>query len=82
MVDDRQQRLFPSREMPRHPRRVMMHVVDAGPGDWGDIVRLECRKCGHGTGWSEELPGDKRGRPCPICNARLLDGRTWDGRPG
>jgi hypothetical protein len=49
-------------------RRIMMHVVDAG----SDMVQLKCRRCGHDTGWvaeSEPWYLDKRGRPCPTCNA-------------
>lgn len=50
-------------------RRVMMHVVDAGPG----AVQLKCRRCGHDTGWVLWRPeltisDYKRGLPCPNCN--------------
>jgi len=49
----------------------MMHVIDAGYMDGrGDVVELECRKCGHNTGWvpSRTVSEEKRGRPCPLCN--------------
>lgn len=59
--------LFPELNTPRAPRRKLMHVIDAGQG----MVLLECRHCGHDTGWiPEELPTSayKRGIPCPKCN--------------
>jgi len=60
---------------PRKPRRVMMHVCDAGetgcernPG--AHSVRLECTRCGRRTEWIEvkNVTEGKRGKPCPICN--------------
>lgn len=52
-----------------------MHVVDAGYSDGragfvGDCVQLECRRCGHNTGWipMRTVTEEKRGRPCPQCN--------------
>jgi len=66
----RQPNLFP--DAPRRKRRTMMHVVDAG--QWPDgrqIVRLTCSRCGHDTGWEEQrtVTQERRGRPCPVCNA-------------
>ena len=51
---------------PAPPRRVMMHVIDAGQG----MAEFECGKCGHNAGWLivESITEAKRGEPCPICN--------------
>jgi hypothetical protein len=57
--------LFP--EAPRRPRRVMMHVVDAGDR----CIHFRCAACGHDTGWiawDNSVRRAKRGMPCPICN--------------
>jgi len=57
-------------DLPRLPKRVMMHVVDAGnfPSE-ESAVRLQCRSCGHETGWipGRSVSADRRGRPCPEC---------------
>lgn len=61
---------------PRRSPRVMMHVFDAsdiGPCEveiGGHQVRLECRRCGHRTGWLAvaNATEGKRGKPCPECN--------------
>lgn len=62
----RQAELF---EKPSRPRRVMMHVVDAGQG----CAQFKCSRCGHVSGWltvdeDESVSSLKRGRPCPKCN--------------
>ncbi len=54
---------------PPKPRRVLMHVIDAGPFlDDEDIVKFRC-KCGYE---SERMIMKasiaKRGVPCPKCN--------------
>jgi hypothetical protein len=65
----RQLNLMPG--LPRsRPRRVLMHVTDAG----AEAVRLKCRRCGYDSGWCSYEEGDnvtklKRGLPCPQCNA-------------
>jgi hypothetical protein len=51
--------------------RVLMHVVDAGPGcDDAEQVVMQCGKCGHKTGWItvRTMTEAKRGQPCPKCN--------------
>jgi len=61
--------LFP--ESPRRPRRVMMHVVDAGEGGWCKVIHFKCSTCGYDEGWTEDhrtIGENKRGRPCPRCN--------------
>ncbi len=65
--------LFP--DAPRRPRRVLMHVVDAGGccEEFPMMVRLKCLKCGHNHGWVRF--GTKRealSQPCPKCNAPEL----------
>ncbi|HSV28619.1 MAG TPA: hypothetical protein VLL76_03645 [Candidatus Omnitrophota bacterium] len=58
--------LFP--DAPRRPRRVLMHVMDAGSG----MIEFACRRCGHNTGWIRDdrtVTENRRGRPCPKCNA-------------
>jgi len=63
--------LFPS--APRRPRRVLMHVVDAGEwyGGNGKGIQFSCQTCGHDTGWIKDtrtVTENKRGIPCPKCN--------------
>lgn len=67
--------LFDMPQKTRAKRRVLMHVIDAGPdtgpSDPGDtdLVRLGCSKCGHETCWQRMLVTEaKRGMPCPKCN--------------
>jgi len=62
--------LFSPDQAPRRPRRVMMHVVDAGQG----MVELQCAACGHNTGWvqSRTVTEERRGRPCPNCNPESI----------
>ncbi len=58
--------LFPS--APRRPRIVRMHVEDAGSG----MIWFRCDRCGHDTGWIPDtmtISENKRGMPCPRCNA-------------
>lgn len=62
--------LFPKDAAPRAPRKVLMHVYDAG-GEASPLVKMRCRKCGHDTGWVEmdgPVSEYKRGLPCPLCN--------------
>lgn len=57
---------------PRKPRRVMMHVADAG----AYMIRFECDKCGHNTGWivdTKTVTENRRGMPCPNCNEGAPD---------
>lgn len=71
--------LFEMPTKPRAKRRVLMHVIDAGPCDCDpddttpggikDLVVLKCEKCGHETDWQRVLRSEaKRGLPCPECN--------------
>lgn len=56
---------------PRQPRRVLMHVVDAGVAPSGKhIAHFKCR-CGYDGDWWEidSVSEAKRGLPCPQCNA-------------
>ena len=70
-----QPRLFDVPKVSR-PRRVLMHVIDAGPDDQfddgpgvTDNVRFGCKRCGHETDWERRLRSEaKRGEPCPVCN--------------
>lgn len=64
---------------PRRPRRVLMHVIDAGPWDGcgepgrlgSHLVRMQCPRCGHETDWIgvQSVTEGRRGKPCPECNA-------------
>lgn len=51
---------------PRQPRRVMMHVIDAG----NEVAKFQCVKCMNETGWLRysSVTEAKRGIPCPKCN--------------
>jgi hypothetical protein len=56
---------------PRRHSRVMMHVDDAGQGNCGKVIKFECYKCGHNTGWiadEKSISENKKGMPCPVCN--------------
>lgn len=51
----------------------MMHVVDAGPGDYlnGEHqVVLQCPKCQFSSDWItvKSVTEGRRGKPCPKCN--------------
>lgn len=64
--------LFTPMQAPRRPRRVMMHVADAGNGAGCKVIQFRCNKCGHDTGWlvdERTISENRRGLPCPICNA-------------
>lgn len=68
--------LFDKSELPRTPRRVMMHVCDAGDSGCGGIepgqqsVKYECTKCGAQSEWeyADSISAAKRGIPCEGCN--------------
>lgn len=61
-------------EKPKAPRRVLMHVWDAGPDtqfeEGGfDEVRFGCKRCGYETDWVRRRRSEaKCGEPCPACN--------------
>lgn len=64
-------RLFEVPPKLKAARRVLMHVVDAGPGNGPnvDMVVLQCGRCGHTTDWHERRRSEAmRGVPCPKCN--------------
>lgn len=67
----RHQRLFEPTEPPP-PRRKLMHVVDAGEAGGVCIVRCECHRCKHDSGWIKAPPltEAKRGIPCPVCSQK------------
>ncbi len=54
------------------PRKVRMHVLDAGElAGGGKGIRFRCDACGHDTGWIPDhhtVSSNKKGRPCPECN--------------
>lgn len=55
----------------RRPRRVMMHVVDAGNGPGSKVIRFACGRCDHDTDWivdERTISENRRGMPCPKCN--------------
>lgn len=68
--------LFPealARSEGRAPRRVLMHVDDAGDGEHGGTVCvMACRACGARTGWLrfDSMSKARRGVPCEPCNSR------------
>lgn len=60
--------------LPRTPRRVIMHIIDAGGGCGSEpgiqYVRFKCDTCSAETDW-EEMPSisaARRGIPCHNCN--------------
>lgn len=59
---------------PRRRPRVMMHVVDGGIfPDGKPCIQFECNRCGHNTGHiydTKSVSENKRGTPCPVCNAQ------------
>ncbi|MGY3588042.1 hypothetical protein [Bradyrhizobium sp. USDA 4350] len=65
----RQGELLP--KPPRRSRGVLMHVCDAGGGEGRNVLcQMQCRKCGHRSGWLifDTVTEAKRGIPCPKCN--------------
>ena len=58
----------------RKPRRVLMHMIDAGVSDFvggGICAQFKCRKCGYKSEWKHGFSTAtdvKRGIPCPKCN--------------
>ena len=67
--------LFP--DAPRRPRRVMLHVTDAGEGCTAELphaVHLKCSKCGHDAGWlTVRTVTEARRQPCPNCNREATE---------
>lgn len=64
-----QPNLFES--LPRAPRRVLAHVIDAGEySEYSNFVQFGCPRCGWESEWSGEytVTESKRGIPCPRCN--------------
>lgn len=60
--------LFDKKDLPRSPRRKLMHVSDAGSG----LIEFTCNHCGYCTDWIEDtrsVTENKKGRPCPKCNS-------------
>lgn len=67
--------MFAELTPPRKAPKKLMHVSDASgcctdEGD-GAMVRMQCKRCGHETGWLHlaTVTEAKRGKPCPVCNA-------------
>lgn len=65
--------------LPPRPRRVLLHVVDAGGHgcvtDMPHFVHLACSRCGHDAGWSEHRTKQAAvSQPCPVCNAAQGEG--------
>ena len=68
--------LFTIEPEPKKPRKKpqnLMHVIDAGPAEFGDgcIAVFKCNRCGHETDWMNAgtVTAAKRGIPCPDCNS-------------
>lgn len=55
---------------PRKPRRVMMHVHDAGMEEGNSsLVKFHCKRCGEFSEWMVvPIAAEKRGIPCSTCN--------------
>lgn len=72
--------LFDALDLPRRPRVKRMHVSDAGHG----CIEFTCRHCGFCTGWIRDewtITANRRGLPCPECNAdAMLKERTGHDR--
>ena len=63
-------------EVPRRPRVLRMHVIDAGTACNGDrIARYQCARCSAETDWQEieSVTAAKRGIPCEKCNGEGED---------
>ena len=62
--------LFPGTHRPRRRSRKLMYAVDTRHAG-GPIARFECKRCGHDSGWlSCTHQEQRRGVPCPHCNAK------------
>jgi DNA-directed RNA polymerase subunit RPC12/RpoP len=57
--------------LPRAPRILRMHVIDAGEG----VAKFRCARCGYSSGWVSvrTVTEGKRGIPCPRCNRDAAD---------
>lgn len=71
--------LFDKADLPRSASIKRMRVADAGhlPGGAVKGIRFECPHCGHDTDWIEDrwtITENRRGLPCPRCNASDLTG--------
>lgn len=86
--------MFAELKPPRKAPEKLMHVCDAAgcceEDGTGAMVRMECKRCGHETGWLylATVTEAKRGKPCPVCNATPnaaltgSDGSAATGRSG
>ena len=65
--------LFEKSTLPKATPVKRMRVADAGHLTIGTKgIRFTCPHCGHDTGWIEDrrtISENKRGLPCPCCNA-------------
>lgn len=58
------------------PRIKRMHVIDAGEMHGERAARYYCGRCETTTGWMPSgLTEQRRGIPCPECNAVNGDGK-------
>lgn len=72
----KQPTLFPKDEIPRTPRKVMMHVIDAGDHGCGGTepgeqwVKYGCSTCDEESEWqsARSITEARKGIPCPRCN--------------
>jgi len=66
-------------DKPRKKREWLMHVIDCGNGNCGELedgeqlVAMRCGKCGHQSDWMKlhSIAVAKRGIPCPECNEAI-----------
>jgi len=74
--------LFAPGDLPRRAPIKRMHVADAGHDPSGTkSIRFECRRCGHDTGYVDDIwtiSENRRGHPCPVCNPSLSHAREAD----
>lgn len=70
--------MFADLKPPRAPRRVLMHVEDAGEVHHGaetdlgkPMCTMKCMLCGAVSGWLvfDTVSEAKRGVPCETCNS-------------
>lgn len=63
-------------DLPRKRNRKLAQMSDAGTGDFDDdpIARFKCKRCGWDSDWIKTTFTEcRRGTPCPLCNAPVLD---------
>lgn len=64
--------LFSKEALPRRKAIKRMRVADAGESGGYRVIQFRCPHCAYDTGWIHDkktITENRRGLPCPKCNA-------------